>query len=149
MMDYTQIPHYWVNHLGFLIRKTLAGEFAANAIAITPEEWAVLLILQHHQRLSPSALSDKTMRDRTTITRTIDKMVTKGLVARQADQTDRRVQNLSLTPQGHDTFARAATVARAVISQSVDSISKDDLAVTLATLSKMSAQLSADQIRRP
>ena len=148
MMDYTQIPHYWVNHLGFLIRKRLTAGFAANAIAITPEEWAVLLILQHHQRLSPSELSDRTMRDRTTITRTIDKMVAKDLVARRAAQADRRGLWLTLTPHGQDTFLRAARVAHDIISQSVDGISNDDLATTLATLSKMATQLATDQTRR-
>lgn len=140
-MEYTALPHYWVNHLGFLIRKRLVQRFTRHGHRITAEEWAVLLILQSHDGMNATALSDQTLRDKTTMTRLIDKMVAKDLVLRRPDPKDRRAVRLYLTDHGHATFGKLALVAQDLIAGSLTGISQADLDITISTLSKMTANL--------
>ena len=134
-------PHYWVNHLSFLIRKRLTQGFAADGFEVTPEEWAFLLILQDKGELTPTALSNASVRDKTTVTRMIDKMVRKGLVDRRRDEDDRRVVHIRLTSEGADTFGSLAVIARSSIVRSFDGIADADLETTVATLAKMANNL--------
>ena len=134
-------PHYWVNHLSFLIRKRVSQNFAADGFKVTPEEWAVLLILKDKGEMTPTALSDASVRDKTTVTRMIDKLVRKGLVDRIRDGDDRRVVKIRLTPRGGQTFASLAVIAQSIIARSFDGIAEADLETTVATLAKMASNL--------
>lgn len=145
-MQYEQFPHYWVNHLGFLIRKQLAQDFARAGHQVTAEEWAVLLVLQAEWGPNPvgltsTELSDRTMRDKTTVTRMIDRMVAKEMVVRQPDADDRRIQRLHLTAPGLALFDELSVLARALIARSVGGIASDDLDTTVSTLSRMTDNL--------
>ena len=54
-----------------------------------------------------SELSAFTAVDRTTLTRSVDQLVRRDLVARQTPETDRRQVRLSLTEGGQSLYARA------------------------------------------
>ncbi len=140
-MKYTTYPHYWVNHLGFLIRKQLVEAFQHSGHKVSAEEWAVLLILQGNDGLAASQLSDQTLRDKTTISRLIDKMEAKGFVERIKDANDRRILRLHLSRHGRETFEQLAPLAQALIARSIEMIDPDALATTVLTLSRMAENL--------
>ena len=142
MRDYKTIPHYWINHLSFQIRKGLVQEFTAQGHKVTAEEWAALLLLHGGAGLTATELSFQSIRDKTTITRLIDKMVAKDLVERRPDTNDRRVIQLHLTANGQQVFEHLAKIAQAYIAASLNGVSPQALAVTLATLSKMNDNLN-------
>ncbi len=140
-MKHATYPHYWVNHLGFLIRKQLVQAFQRHGHKVSAEEWAVLLILQSNDGLTASQLSDQTLRDKTTISRLIDKMEAKDLLQRIKDVDDRRVLRLHLSRHGRETFEQLAPLAQALIARSVEMIDPDALATTVLTLSRMAENL--------
>lgn len=76
-MDYTDLPFYWINRLSFLSRKELSQRFDDAGHSISPEEWALLLVLWRKGSQAPSALSEEIIKDRTTVTRLIDGLVKK------------------------------------------------------------------------
>ena len=141
MIQYDATPHYWVNHLGFLIRKELVREFTAAGHDCSAEEWAILLILDADPGLTASALAARTLRDKTTATRMVDKLVRKGLVRRAPDEVDRRVVRLHMLKAGKETFAELAAVARGLIERSVAGIPQADIDTTVSTLARMAAHL--------
>lgn len=141
MFDYETVPLHWVNRLGFLTRKELGNRFRAAGVDVSPEEWAVLLILWQKGAQTPGALADVTFRDRTTITRLIDGMVAKGLVARGADPNDRRRSLVDVSDAGRALEAKLVSIARVLITEALDGIAPADIEATLRTLRKMTLNL--------
>lgn len=142
-MDYETFPHYWVNHLGFQLRRHLERGFAAQGYKITAEEWAMLLILNKHEALSPSDLSRLTLRDTTTVSRLIDRLERKELIARMRIREDRRIVDIQMTAAGRALFADLAVIAKAVIQSSLAGFSEPDIQLVTRLLHKMSQNLSA------
>lgn len=141
MFDYEDIPIHWVNRLSFLVRKELAQIFTANSHAISPEEWAIMLVLWKKGPQLPSDLAELTLRDRTTITRLIDKMESKGMVARIADAADGRRLRIVATAEGKKLKDELVPLASGLISKSTNGISQSDLETTLKTLQQMTQNL--------
>ncbi|HTP70875.1 MAG TPA: MarR family transcriptional regulator [Burkholderiaceae bacterium] len=69
-------------------------------------EWRVLASLCARRRCSMSELADLATIDRTTLTRTVDRMEHAGWVTRLADTSDLRVTRLAPTASGERLFAR-------------------------------------------
>ena len=69
-------------------------------------EWRVLASLHARQRLSMRELADLSSIDRTTLSRTVERMARAGWLARQEDSADLRVIRLALTTAGERLFAR-------------------------------------------
>ncbi|HEY5637041.1 MAG TPA: MarR family transcriptional regulator [Burkholderiales bacterium] len=69
-------------------------------------EWRALASLHARQRLSMRELADLSSIDRTTLSRTVERMVRAGWVTRLSDAADLRITRLALTAQGERLFAR-------------------------------------------
>jgi len=143
MFDYQKIVLHWVNRLSFLNRKELSTLFRRAKHPISPEEWAILLVLWEKGAQSPSTLADKTVKDRTTVTRLIDAMVRKGLVCRTEDSNDRRRSVVELTDHGLGLKGELVPIAQSLIARSITNIPDEDLEITTRTLKAMAANLQA------
>lgn len=141
-MKYDSLPHYWVNHLGFQLRKALEAAFSSRGHHVTGEEWALLLILNTHETLSPRELSQRTLRDPTTVSRLIDRMERKGLVDRIRTREDRRIVDITMTAAGQVLFADLFQIAQALIHCSLEGIAPDDEERVVRVLKQMSENLS-------
>ena len=144
MDNYETIPLYWINRLGFVVRKELALRFQDNGFDIGPEEWAILLILWNKGEQSPSVLADATIRDRTTVTRLLDGMVTKNLIKRETDPADRRKMRVQVSDLGLSLKDGLVAVAQDLIDQTLDGITPEDAEITVQTLRRMSLNLLAE-----
>lgn len=69
-------------------------------------EWRTLAALAARQRCTMSELAELTTIDRTTLTRTIDRLEQIELIVRLADSHDMRVTRLALTAAGERLFAQ-------------------------------------------
>lgn len=141
-MDYTDLPFFWINRVSFALRKELTRRFATAGHRISPEEWAVLLVLWSKGPQTPSTLSEQTIRDRTTVTRLIDGMVGKELVIRSENPTDRRRTDISLSPIGEALEAELVPIAIELIGQVSAGVTQRDLETTRKTLRALSANLA-------
>lgn len=145
MFDYESIPLHWVNRLGFLVRKELGQLFASHGHDISPEEWAVLLLLWRDGAKTPGAIAGVTFRDRTTVTRLIDGMVRKGLVLRDADPADRRKSIVRTTGHGNNLQQDLVPIARTLIARALHGIDPADVETTVRSLSAMTRNLLAER----
>lgn len=146
MFDYEKIAAHWVNRLSFLIRKDLSAMFQRAGHAISPEEWAILLVLWGKGAQTPSALADVTIKDRTTVTRLIDAMVRKGLVSRAEDANDRRRSIVTVTAHGAGLENELVPIAQSLISGALASIAPEDVAITTRTLKAMTQNLHSGAV---
>jgi len=69
-------------------------------------EWRALAALYSKRHSTMSELADLASIDRTTLTRTVDRMQDAGWIERLADEQDMRVTRLALTATGRKTFER-------------------------------------------
>lgn len=141
MFDYETIPLHWVNRLGFLVRKELGQRFQARGHHVSPEEWAVLLILWKDREQTPGAIADTTFRDRTTVTRLIDGMVKKQLVERDLDSHDRRKSIVRASDRGVELKDELVPIAIELITESLKGIDPKEIEITVRTLKAMTHNL--------
>jgi DNA-binding MarR family transcriptional regulator len=69
-------------------------------------EWRALAALYSRRKCTMSELAELASIDRTTLTRTIDRMQDAGWLSRAADGEDMRITRLALTASGERLFAR-------------------------------------------
>jgi len=119
------------------LRSVTYKEFGAHGLAITPEQWIVLVRLWQSDGQSQSALSESTLRDRPTMSRILDTMEKGGLVSREVDEVDARTRLVKLTRLGKALQPKLVPIARALVARLEHGIAEQDLEITHRTLSRM------------
>ncbi|MGB0847577.1 MAG: MarR family winged helix-turn-helix transcriptional regulator [Thiolinea sp.] len=146
-MNYKDLPFYWINRLGFLSRKELSQRFENAGYSISPEEWALLLVLWSKGPQAPSTLSEESIKDRTTVTRLIDGLVKKGFVVRAENPADRRRSDISLTPAGTELKAKLLPIGMEIIEKATAGIPPEDIEITMRTLRLFTDNLTSSNTK--
>lgn len=97
-------PFFWMTQAIAARDNALAAEL--KDLGLRVPDWRVLATLFARRHLSMRELADLCSIDRTTLSRTMDRMQEAGWVARIADSRDLRITRLSLTASGERLFAR-------------------------------------------
>lgn len=107
------------------MRRYAAETFADERLGITVDQWGVLLLLRDHAGgLSNRELAERMVKDKPTTSRIIDVLVRKSLVARKADQNDRRLLRIGLTAKGRATAKRAEPIVTRLREEIGSSLTK-------------------------
>jgi DNA-binding MarR family transcriptional regulator len=98
-------------HLFFWLTQVTAARdvqlaSALKAFGVRVPEWRALAALDARRHCTMSQLAELAAIDRTTLTRTVDRMQDAGWLTRVADGDDLRVTRLSLTAAGQKLFGR-------------------------------------------
>lgn len=102
-------------HLIRRVQQVAVRLFSEHVSAdMTPVQFAALVALDSHPRIGQAALAAIIGYDRATIGGVIDRLESKGLVARSADPDDRRSNILTLTSAGHAAMIAATPEVEAV-----------------------------------
>ena len=72
---------------------------------VTPVQYALLKVLWEQDNLSGAELGQRLVLDSATMTGLLDRLEGAGLIERQADATDRRMNRIVLTDRGRDLQA--------------------------------------------
>jgi DNA-binding MarR family transcriptional regulator len=102
--DLAAHPFFWMTQAMAARDAALAGEL--KALGLRVPDWRVLATLYARKRVSMRELADLSSIDRTTLTRTVDRMQETGWVTRLSDASDLRVTRLALTAAGERLFER-------------------------------------------
>ena len=95
---------FWMTQVIASRDRQLALELKDKELRVP--EWRALASLHARKSLSMSELSDLASIDRSTLTRTMDRMQKAGWVTRLSDSGDMRVTRLALTAAGQKLFMR-------------------------------------------
>ncbi len=122
---------YWL-HLGFnRLRARSAQHLEQQPHGIAVEQWAILVRLWQQDGRSQTELAEATFRDKTAVTRMIDALEGKGLVAREPHPGDRRRHRIVLTPAGRDAEHQLSPIVREWVQHCFRGIDPADLAATV------------------
>lgn len=107
-------------------------------------EWRALAALHARHKCTTSELADLASIDRTTLTRTIDRMQEAGWLSRLADGADMRVTRLALTAAGERLFARVWPTVAELNDAALAGLSAAGVERLRATLAQMKANLDEE-----
>jgi DNA-binding MarR family transcriptional regulator len=130
-----------VHGLGYLLaraRTTLvrAADLALNAEDITHAQGTILLLLASGKCTTAAELSRELYLDSASMTRMVDRLEKRGLLARAARSGDRRVADLQLTAEGRRLGALLPALYSGVLERSFAMFSADEIAQLRSLLGK-------------
>jgi len=117
-----------------------------RAFNLSPSQFAVLLLMDGEASWRLTDLSERLLVDKSTITRIVDRLESAGLVRREADPDDRRVQRVVLTGQGRETRDRARAAHERSIERRMGALDPDEQRQLLAFLTRLRDGLQADLV---
>jgi DNA-binding MarR family transcriptional regulator len=128
--------------LGYSLRRAQVAVFqnfteVVGASELTPGQFGVLVVIDANPGLSQTQLGNALGIDRSTVVAVIDRLETRGLVARQAAPNDRRSHALHLSDSGKITLRRLTERVRAHERQIARHLSADDQARLIELLRRV------------
>lgn len=114
---------------------------ALREFGLRVPEWRVLASLCARRRCSMSELADLATIDRTTLTRTVDRMEQAGWVTRLNDASDLRVTRLAPTASGERLFQRIWPTVQRLNRLAVEGLPAGAIHKLHWTLERMKANL--------
>jgi len=133
---------FWIHRVLQASRNEMYRRFREQGEDITPEQWAVLIRLWEKDGQTQSELSEATFRDRPTMSRIVDSMEGRGLVARRVDAEDARARRIHLTRRGRTIEKKLVPVAEEIVTRMTDGIDVRALETTREALKRMFANLT-------
>jgi DNA-binding MarR family transcriptional regulator len=104
-------------------------------------EWRALAALYSRKHSTMSELAELATIDRTTLTRTVDRLQDAGWIERLADEADMRVTRLALTASGRKMFERIWPEVQRLNALALDGLSKAEVDSLMKILERMRANL--------
>lgn len=105
-----------------LMRRFLVNEFEKKRIGMRFEEWMQLLPLTESETVSQKDLSDRLVKDKTTVSRLVDGWVKKAWVKREVSSHDKRFYILRFTKKGKEIWEKGLPIIT-----SADEVFRKDL----------------------
>ncbi|MGA8052187.1 MAG: MarR family winged helix-turn-helix transcriptional regulator [Burkholderiales bacterium] len=130
---------FWLTQVIGSRDRRLAQELKGAGLRVP--EWRVLASLYARRRCSMSELADFATIDRTTLTRTVDRMQRAGWVTRLSDSEDMRVTRLALTAAGERLFARIWPAVEQINRAAVAGLPEAAVDALRRTLERMKGNL--------
>jgi len=119
------------------VNRKLQREFKRANLAITHEQWTLLSALWNEDGQTQQSLSEKTFRDKTSVTRLINKLESQSLVVRITDKYDQRTNLIYLTAQGKSLEKTTALILNETYQKAIDGISEKDILICKEVLNRV------------
>ena len=130
---------YWLTQvIGARDRELTQG---LREFGLRVPEWRALAALYARQRCTMSELADLATIDRTTLTRTVDRMQEAGWLSRLADGDDMRVTRLELTAAGRRLFDKLWPTVQRLNALALAGLPKSEIQQLHKTLERMRSNL--------
>ncbi|MEF3697829.1 MarR family winged helix-turn-helix transcriptional regulator [Desulfolutivibrio sp.] len=139
--DPEQAPGFLISRTAMRMRLNLRRLFLENGLDVTPEQWGVLLCLWREEGLTQSGLADRTVKDRTTITRILDLLEKKGLAQRRKDASDRRTFRIHLTEAGRQARKELFPLVQGFAGKIYADLHEADLSALQSIMAKINNRL--------
>jgi len=131
----------YLSHVARAVSRAF-GEALAEAGGSLPA-WLVLLALKSGDAASQRDLAAAVSISEATLTHHLNAMEAAGLLTRRRDPANRRVHIVELTAEGEAAFERMRAAAAAFERRIGCHVGDEELAALRATLSKLTASVSA------
>ena len=136
----------WELRLGFLIHdvsrlRRSAFDRCLKHLNVTRSQWWVLAYLSRQDGMTQSQLAEELDLGKVAIGGLIDRLEKSGLVRRDADASDRRVNRVFLEPKSKQLIARMRKVSHRMNEEILSGLADEKLESTALTLDAMKRNL--------
>ncbi|MEE9454194.1 MAG: MarR family transcriptional regulator [Paracoccaceae bacterium] len=129
--------------MSFRLRAEAQQNLRQSGFDLSAEEWALMMVLWKKGPTPMAQLAEITLRDRTTVTRLVDRLIVKKLVQRGSVKPDRRKVIISVTAKGDNIKPAVMAAMLPLIKKSNAGISEPELAQAMDVLMRMAKNLDA------
>jgi DNA-binding MarR family transcriptional regulator len=138
----------WELRLGFLIHdvsrlRRSAFDRCLKPLNVTRSQWWVLAYLSREDGMTQSRLAEELDLGKVAVGGLIDRLEKSGLLRREADPSDRRVNRVFLEPKSKQLIARMRKVSHKMNQQILAGLAEEDLEVAAITLDVMKRNIIA------
>ncbi len=138
----------WELRLGFLIHdvsrlRRSAFDRCLKPLNVTRSQWWVLAYLSREDGMTQSRLAEELDLGKVAVGGLIDRLEKSGLLRREADASDRRVNRVFLEPKSKQLIARMRKVSHRMNQQILSGLAEEDLEVAAITLDVMKRNIIA------
>lgn len=141
-------PHTidWELRLGFLIHdvsrlRRSAFDRCLKPLNVTRSQWWVLAYLSREDGMTQSQLAEELDLGKVAVGGLIDRLEKSGLLRREADAADRRVNRVFLEPKSRQLIVKMRKVSHRMNGKILDGLSDDKLEAAAQTLDAMKRNL--------
>ena len=136
----------WELRLGFLIHdvsrlRRSAFDRCLKPLNVTRSQWWVLAYLSRQDGMTQSQLAEELDLGKVAVGGLIDRLEKGGLLRRDADLSDRRINRIFLEPKSKQLIARMRKVSHELNQQILDGVPHATLESTATTLGAMKRNL--------
>lgn len=108
-----------------------------EGVDLTSVQFAAMDALATHPGIDQASVAGLIAYDRATIGGVIDRLVSKGYVAREVSKRDRRAREVRLTPQGQEVFQTILPIVADLQSNILEGLSEAERATFLNLAAKV------------
>lgn len=126
-----------INRAAIIIRKKLSVMLKEKGYDITPEEFALLSRLWENDGIPQTELGEKTLKNKTRVTRLLGSLIDKTYVRKEQDEADRRNYIVSLTEKGKDMRLVIVPIVMQLMEEASEGIDQMDIEITKKVLKKV------------
>ena len=136
------------DHIFFLFgqiygRRDLQLAKSLRSYGLSVAEWRVLGALTSNEGATINRLADLTVVDRTTLSRTLDRMAARSLIERRVVKNDKRSFEIWLTPGGRAALERIWPVIAYHNRRAIGGLSRAELTALKRIVHKMIANVTS------
>lgn len=135
--DLYRIKGLLSNNLCSNLKSPFNKTASLRKIRISSEQFQVLGFLRKGKPMSQKQLCELTRRDKPSVTRLLDKLEAKSLVKREADATDKRIKNISITELGIREFEKVSRITDDLIQSAMEDIDSNQLLIFNSVLNNI------------
>ena len=133
---------HMINRAAIIIRKHFTMKVKEAGYDITPEEFSILSRLWEEDRISQTELVEKTLKDKTRVTRLLSGLIDKSYVKKEIDEADRRNYIVYLTEEGKALKTSIIPIVMKLMKQAAEGIEQEDIDATKRVLGKVFKNLN-------
>lgn len=120
-------------------KKTVIEESLKNKL--TGPQFGVLYHLQHADKMNMNELSSLLCQTHGATTGLVDRLVKLNMISRSRSDTDRRVVNVSITPQGQELVNKVRLKRYQILKNMTESMTEEEEKIVLKALSILTGKL--------
>lgn len=124
---------YRIN-LAATILRTAFTKTLQPICGIAAEQFATLKIIDENRDVTQTFIAECLKKDKTTIGRSIESLIKKGLINKRYERSDKRACNISLTQAGRDILQMALPVAEDFNKNIKNKFSKEEVEIFFTIL---------------
>jgi len=140
-LELDQLLGYQVNRAAIVFRKQLTIRFKKSGCNLTPEDFSIISRLWEENGISQSLLVEKTLKDKTRVTKLLGSLIKKNYIYKVTDKSDRRNKTIFLTEEGDRLKKIIIPIVLELNEQATDGIDSDDVLLLQTLLGKLIGNL--------